>query len=163
MEATDRFQATTQYEGFDATSQSVLWSWEVVDSFDAGERGQLMAWARESSTLPPSGFRELSFLLRRDPRGFGLRDTAFFPRSLNYCGKLFHASVIRLAWAQKVGGQAICLHDVLSAFLVEISLAGRCVRASVEIDGMEYSADKLPRGEGTASMPAVKLVWMARR
>ena len=66
-----------------------------------------------------------------------------------------------------MGGQVICLHDALSAFLVEISLAGRCVRASVEIDdsdqaektgifvpsheqpgsyGMENSADRLPCG-----------------
>mmetsp|Transcript_27064 Transcript_27064/g.60937 ORF Transcript_27064/g.60937 Transcript_27064/m.60937 type:complete len:109 (-) Transcript_27064:86-412(-) len=56
--------------------QSVLLFWEVVESFTAGERTQLLAWARGSSALPPTGFRDLSFLLRRDPRGSGRLPTA---------------------------------------------------------------------------------------
>merc|ERR1712194_372323 len=67
---------STKYEGFDVGSKPVLWFWEVVESLDAGERAQLLAWARGSSVLPHTGFKDLTFLLRRDPQGSGRLPTA---------------------------------------------------------------------------------------
>ena len=60
------WKACASFEGgFDESSPAVVWFWELVDDFDAAERAQLLAFARGSTALPPDGFAELKFVLRR--------------------------------------------------------------------------------------------------
>lgn len=67
------WRSCTVYEGYgelsDVTAPQTEWFWEVVESFTTPERAELLAWARGSSALPPTGFQNLTFTLRRDTRG----------------------------------------------------------------------------------------------
>merc|ERR1712046_430282 len=56
----------TTYEGFTEDSQQVTWFWETLEGFDNVKRARLLSWCRGCSALPPTGFDELSFILRRD-------------------------------------------------------------------------------------------------
>merc|ERR1711967_62661 len=62
----DTWKERTVYDGgYTADSAVVQWFWEVVSSFTARDQAQLLEFCRGSSALPPDGFRNLKFILRR--------------------------------------------------------------------------------------------------
>jgi E3 ubiquitin-protein ligase HUWE1 len=58
-------KANTQYTGYTATDQQVVWFWEVVDEFDQGERNLLIKFTSGTALAPVGGFASLPFKIAR--------------------------------------------------------------------------------------------------
>ena len=68
----DAWRKCAVYEdGYQRGSQNILRFWEVLESFNAQERSQLLTFVRGSSALPADGFNELEFIIRRVSGGPG--------------------------------------------------------------------------------------------
>lgn len=52
----------TQYEGYTATSQQIVWFWEVLEEFDQDQLGRLVQFTSGTPIAPAGGF--VSFPLR---------------------------------------------------------------------------------------------------
>lgn len=55
----DDLQANTEYAGYTAASQQVLWFWEVVRSFDREALAHLLQFVTGTSKVPLDGFKAL--------------------------------------------------------------------------------------------------------
>lgn len=49
----------TEYQGYNANSQQVLWLWEILESLENSERAEFLQFVTGSSKVPLDGFKGL--------------------------------------------------------------------------------------------------------
>lgn len=58
-------ERSTRYEGFEKTSQVVLWFWELLHEFDGEQKKKFLLFATGSDRSPLRGLSDLRFILGR--------------------------------------------------------------------------------------------------